>query len=157
MDLLSSLLSVIYHRVGGDTVAYKATERQHQDKYFKYVGYYFQTTLLKSLACWNEETFLIANHRNRKTIIAAIEKMFRLSEAAGRAYFTYHLRGSGGGGGGSKPTAAAVIEFPLRPLSERSIKLMDYLRKIKVDEEVFVPGGAAKALPSSSSSSPRKD
>jgi hypothetical protein len=117
------------------------------------VGYYFQTTLLKSLACWNEETYLIANHRNRKTIVAAIEKMLRLSEAAGRAHFTYHLRGSGGG---SKQT---VIEFPLRPLSERSIKLMDYLRTIKIDE-VLVPEGkavpAAKAsLPSSSS--PRKE
>lgn len=141
-----------YHRVGGDTVAYKATERLHQDKYFKYVGYYFQTTLLKSLACWNEETYLIANHRNRKTIVAAIEKMLRLSEAAGRAHFTYHLRGSGG----SKQT---VIEFPLRPLSERSIKLMDYLRTIKIDE-VLVPEGKAVAVakaPLPPSPSPRKD
>jgi len=125
---------------GGDTVAYKATERLHHDKYFKYVGYYFQTTLLKSLACWNEETRLIANHKNRKTIVAAVEKMLRLPEASGRAYFTYRLRGDG-----SKHTAAAVIEFPLRPLSERSIKLMDYLQKITIDEVIIIAGKATKA------------
>ena len=125
------------------------------------MGYYFQTTLLKSIACWNEETYQISNHKNRKTIVTAIEKMFRLSEACGCASFMYHLRSSSGGSGGGKPSD---IEFPLMPLSERSIKLMDFLLNIKIDE-VFVPGGgkaavavAAKAhRPSSSSSSTRKD
>eukprot|EP01039_Chlorochromonas_danica_P014780 gene14780-17292_t len=72
---------------GGDRVAYESARKLIPEDLFNRVGIFFQQNLLKGMAGNGDSYLATCNDFNRKSIIAAIEKLFRIPTKAGKAHF----------------------------------------------------------------------
>lgn len=77
------------YRVGGDQIAFQTAMTTQPKLLFQKGGVFFQDNLLKGIAGWSPEVLAGANIETRATIIAAVEKLFRIPEEAGVARFVY--------------------------------------------------------------------
>lgn len=77
------------YRVGGDQIAFQHAMTTQPKLLFQKAGVFFQDNLLKGIAGWSPEVLAGANIETRATIIAAVEKLFRIPEEAGIARFVY--------------------------------------------------------------------
>ena len=71
----------------GDREAFESSKMLVPPNLFVKIGVFFQKVLLKPMAGWNEPVYKTLNHRNRGSLILAIEKLFRTSESSGLCQF----------------------------------------------------------------------
>lgn len=109
--------------VDGDQVAFKAAMKTQPKVLFHKGGVYFQDNLLKGIAGWSAEILAITNVETRKTIIASIEKLFRIPEAAGMAHFVYvHIPST------TEYFKRVVVDFPTVTLDYKGEHFFRYLQ-----------------------------
>lgn len=94
---------------GGDRVAYEAARKLIPEDLFNRVGIFFQQNLLKGMAGNGDSYLATCNDFNRKSIIAAIEKLFRIPTKAGKAHFVKRIVDDKTGGAKFKIHATVKI------------------------------------------------
>jgi hypothetical protein len=75
----------------GDLKAFDSAKKLVPEVIFNRVGAFFQNNLLKALAGFKEDILKVSNMENRKSIVAAVEKLLRLPEDVGMAKFVFKL------------------------------------------------------------------
>lgn len=89
VDLLPEVLpqaGLVFNQ-NDDILAFKTAQNFiNSEEFFQSGGVYFQTSLLKALAGWDDATLQSSNLETRESVIRAIEKLFRISEAGGEAH-----------------------------------------------------------------------
>lgn len=105
---------------GGDKQAFEAARKIVPSNVFVKAGLHFQNHLLKALAGWTEMILKDSNLQTRKTVIACVEKLFRLSEKAGKARFIYYVIGRNAadelGHSSASHSGPAYCEYPTEML-----------------------------------------
>ena len=114
---------------GGDQTAFLEARRLIPEPIFNRTGLFFQNMLLKQMAGNSDAYLENANNDTRKSIIAAIEKLFRLSGEAGRARFLIRFL-SGEDGASTKWRTV-----PTLPLSDYSKAFIEFLNEYTINDE----------------------
>jgi hypothetical protein len=113
---------------GGDQTSFAAARSLVPEKIFNRCGLFFQNMLLKPMSGNSDAYLESANNETRKTIIAAIEKLFRLSESAGKCRFVFRNLSENGG-------QSKFRNYPASALSEAAKSFIEYLlEQTKLEE-----------------------
>jgi hypothetical protein len=113
---------------GGDQTSFAAARSLVPEKIFNRCGLFFQNMLLKPMSGNSDAYLESANNETRKTIIAAIEKLFRLPENAGKCRFVFRNLSENGGQGKFR-------NYPASALSEAAKSFIEYLlEQTKLEE-----------------------
>eukprot|EP01040_Poterioochromonas_malhamensis_P001781 gene1781-1900_t len=126
---------------GGDREAFEAARKYVPEPFFNRIGLFFQQLLLKSMAGHNDSYVQQANTTTRKSILEAIEKLFRLPESAGKGKFVYSLAHTTAG---QDPTTAEDLfkkfkVYSLHPLSPAGKSFVEYLIQSKTGRKPYIP------------------
>lgn len=84
-------LASIAFKVGDDKIAFEEAQQKYPYHVFQRSGVYFQAKFLKALAGFSEAELNTTNSASRESMLIAVEKLFRLPEAAGNARFQYRV------------------------------------------------------------------
>lgn len=123
--------------VGGDQIAFKAAMATQPKTLFHKGGAFFQDNLLKGMAGWSQDVLAASNIETRATIIAAVEKLFRISEEAGVARFAYTHHPNT-----SSYVKRVLKEHPTVNLSQRGQQFYEYLISSRKVGFEFLPDAA---------------
>jgi len=122
---------------GGDTIAFDAAKSSTPQHIFVKGGLYFQAHLLKALAGFDAETLKNINTVTRKSLITAVEKLFRLPEQAGLGCFYYEpvIVKSEDIKVKTKAKDSVSIRYQTETLSEDGMAVHQYLLTTRQDEQ----------------------
>ncbi len=126
---------------GGDREAFEAARKYVPEPFFNRIGLFFQQLLLKSMAGHNDSYVQQSNITTRKSILEAIEKLFRLPESAGKGKFVYSLAHTTVG---QDPTTTEDLfkkfkVYSLHPLSPAGKSFVEYLTQSKTGRKPYIP------------------
>jgi hypothetical protein len=120
VDLLPEVVSTAgkVYVPDGDQIVFKAVMKKIPKDLFQRAGVVFQDHLLKGIAGYSEEKLQQSNDTTRSSLIACVEKLFRVPEEAGdvHIYCTKDVSG-----------AADTMEHPLVQLSLKGTSFFQYL------------------------------
>lgn len=127
--------------VGGDTQAYTAVKERLPENLFSKAGVYFQSSLLKAMAGWNATVLAASNMETRKSLVLAVEKLFRLPQESGVGHFTIREVRPG------EPIEMSehfAVKHICAPVSQAGQNLFDFLIQFEADRKEAAAAKLAK-------------
>ncbi len=107
----------------GDMISFQAAKNVISPKIFQRVGIFFQGNLLKAIAGWSDAVLKASNHETRRSVILAIEMLFRIPESAGVVHFVYSVKNV-------NDDVQKRLQFPASPLTESGKEFFDFLSQV---------------------------